>query len=299
MMEKEILLLTFKNKDKTLLIGTGQDIKITDIEGLISSDYKIHTKSSALQHGSIVTGTKVNERLIRVWFSIDTYNLTDELRQKLIHFFNPNDVINLKINYWHHQVQIDCLVQDFDEEEYTSFYDLLSFRLELKCPHPFFKSLDSFGKNIAENTANFYFPLAFAEVADTKHEKKKVFSFKTFSDVVTLQNDGDVDVGMIIELTAENGTVTNPKITNSETKQFIECIVEMQKGDVLIFNTNVGHKSIKLKRGDEITNVSNKINKQSTYFRLGLGQTKISYDASLNKTNLSVRIFFNPEYLGV
>ncbi|NCB34252.1 MAG: phage tail family protein, partial [Erysipelotrichia bacterium] len=70
---------------------------------------------------------------------------------------------------------------------------------------------------------------------------------------------------------------------------------DMAKGDEIIINTNVGHKTITM-NGDNIFKDKNKL---STFFQLTIGDNKISYDAAENYTNLDVRIYYTPQYLGV
>lgn len=292
------LVLIFENSLGTLTMGSNQDIKINYIDGLVASEYVIHTKESALLDGCLITGKQIKERTIKIIFTIDDYNLTAELRDKILRFFNPKISLNLKIKYWHKQAFIDCEVESLSEYEYENFNDLLSFEITLKCANPFFKSIDNFGKDIAESKPMFSYPLVYSKKGTRRHEINKIFSYKTFNDTVRLKNDGDVEIGLTIELIA-SGNVVKPKIINKLNNEFIELNFTMQRNDKIIISTISGNKKILLHRNNQITNISNNINKLSTYFQLKLDENVIGYTAESGKNNLAVIISFNKAYLGI
>ena len=119
--------------------------------------------------------------------------------------------------------------------------------------------------------------------------------YNTLSKEVLLNNKGDVPTGVEVHFIAKRGDVKNPKITLLSTGEFIEVIQDMKQGDVIVINTNVGHKGI-TKNG---VNIFKEKNKLSSFFQLTIGDNKIAYDALENYTNLDVRVYYTPKYLGV
>ena len=101
--------------------------------------------------------------------------------------------------------------------------------------------------------------------------------------------------GIVIQFTAARGAVKNPKITKLSTGEYLRVIVDMQKGDILIIDTNKGRKGVKL-NGEMI---SRRLDKLSTYFSIDGPDNIIQYDADENYTNLDVYLYYQSKYLGV
>lgn len=287
-MQDKYLLCTFESNGKKLQMGCGCPIKIVSISGIESTEYSIHTENNASEDGSSVYGKKVGDRRISLVFAIDDLKNTEIYRQQLIHFFNPKFSLKLILNYCYTQAQIECEVSSFNFTTQSSLWDYLEANLDLLCPYPYFSDLDNFGKNIAAITGQFAFPLILPPAG-------KIMGYKTLQQEVNLLNKGDVETGLEIRFTAKRGSVTNPRITNILTGEFIEVMKVMNRGDVITINTNSGKKRIDLNGN----NISKDINKLSTYFKIRIGDNLIRYEAEENYTNLDVTLFYSPKYLGV
>ncbi|MFV0550369.1 MAG: phage distal tail protein [Anaerorhabdus sp.] len=296
-MDTKYLLLTFDNGISTIKMGVGEGVKVVTVEGFEAPDYVIHTSSIATSDGSIVTGKKVDERVIQIVFAIDDINNTEIYRKQLQKFFNPKYTIKLKMNWCYNQAQIECEVEEFNWTTIESMWNYLEGNITLKCPFPYWSDLDNFGKNIAAITPMFTFPLTFINFIEGKDKilKQQIMGYNSLSKEVLLNNKGDVPTGVEVHFIAKRGDVKNPKITLLSTGEFIEVIQDMKQGDVIVINTNVGHKGI-TKNG---VNIFKEKNKLSSFFQLEIGDNKISYDAVENYTNLDVRVYYTPKYLGV
>ncbi len=298
-MDLRYLQIIMTNGENELKMGVGCPIKIVSMSGIESSEYSIHTTTSATEDGSSVTGKHVEARNINLVFGVDDFSNSVQHRRNLVRFFNPKNTIHLKINYCYSQVQINCEIASFKFSDQVTLWDILEGNLELLCPFPYFSDLDNFGKNIAAFTAQWAYPLTFSNVENDKHELHKIFGYKTFSNVAVLPNKGDVSTGVVIKLTATRGYVKNPIIKKESTNEFIEVFLEMEKGDVITIDTNSGKKEITYTHLGVTKKISNKINKQSTYFSINVGDNAIRYDAEVNYTNLDVHLYYTPKYLGV
>ncbi|MEG0165934.1 phage distal tail protein [Anaerorhabdus sp.] len=296
-MDTKYLLLTFENGVNTLKMGVGEAIKVVSVKGFEAPDYVIHTSSSATTDGTIVTGKKVDERMIDITFAIDDLINSEIYRRQVQKFFNPKNTIKLKMNWCYSQAQIECEVDEFNWTTIESMWEYLEGNLSLRCPYPYWSDLDNFGKNIAYITPMFTFPLAFINFTDQKEKilHQQIMGYNSLSKEVLLNNKGDVPTGVEVHFIAKRGDVKNPKITLLTTGEFIEVIQDMIQGDEIIINTNIGHKGI-TKNGENIFKEKNKL---SSFFQLEIGDNKISYDALENYTNLDVRVYYTPKYLGV
>lgn len=296
-MDKKYLLLTLENGQSTIKMGVGEVIKVVRVEGFESPDYVLHTTSIATADGTKITGKKVEERTIDITFAIDDINNTEVYRKQLQKFFNPKNTIKLKMNWCYSQAQIECEVEQFSWTSIESMWNYLEGNVTLKCPFPYWSDLDNFGKNIAAITPMFTFPLGMISFNESKgkHVAYQTMGYNSLSKEVLLNNKGDVPTGVEIHFIAKRGNVKNPKITLLSTGEFIEVIQDMQKNDVIVINTNVGYKGI-TKNG---INIFKEKNKLSSFFQLTIGDNKIAYDALENYTNLDVRVYYTPKYLGV
>ncbi len=75
----------------------------------------------------------------------------------------------------------------------------------------------------------------------------------------------------------------------------MRVMVDMEKGDVLTVNTNMGSQRIEL-NGE---NIFHKIDRNSRFFQINVGDNIVKYSAEENYTNLDVRLYYTPKYLGV
>ena len=295
-MENKYLHFTFSDGVNTLNMGCGETIKIVSFKGLESPLYTIHTSSNATQDGLITTGKKVNERIIDVVFGIDDVKEPSFYRRKIETFFNGKKRFTLKVAYIYNNAIIDFEVQEFYWTPAVTLWDTIEGNLVLMCPYPYWSDLDNFGKNIAAISSQFTFPLAIISFyGKGKSRPGKIMGYNALSKEVNLHNKGDVETGIEIRFVAKRGRIKNPKVTKLKTGEFIEIIIDMQMGDEIIVNTNAGKKSI-TKNG---VNIFKEKNKLSSFFQLAISDNKISYDALENYTNLDVKIFYTPKYLGV
>jgi hypothetical protein len=182
----------------------------------------------------------------------------------------------------------------------------LGILVDLICPDPYMLNVDNFGKNMANITPLFAFPwrALTAKVEDTTIYPETVrglllggmtTGYRTLHKEVVLANDGDVPTGVIIRFTATRGSVTNPKITNTATGEYMRVVVNMAEGDVLTIDTNERNQIITLNG----VNCYQKIDRRSTPFLLAVGDNYLEYDADENYTNLDVNLYYTPKYLGV
>ena len=183
----------------------------------------------------------------------------------------------------------------------------LKILVDLLCPDPYMLNVDNYGKNMANISALFAFPwrmlstrmtsgkLDYSDKARGMLLGGMTMGYRTLYKEVVLANDGDVPTGVQIQFVATRGPVTNPKITNTGTGQYMRVNVAMQQGDILLIDTNDRHQVITLNG----VNYYQHIDRKSEPFKLAVGDNYLEYDADENYTNLDVNLFYTPKYLGV
>lgn len=283
--------------------GEKQQFGITKITGLEASEYSISTSENALVDGSTVDGKRILKRPITINATArDTKNniLT---REQLIAFFNPKYTGKMTVDRNGKQRNIEFELEGFVISDEKTVDQEVSFVADLICPDPYFKNVDNFGQNMAGKTRLFAFPwrIAKQKYADVPAPYKYFgrpwmgMSYRTLKQEVSLSNDGDVETSVIIQFIASRGSVSNPKITNVKTGEYMRVVCEMAEGDVLEIDTDDRNQTIELNG----VNVYQKIDKRSQPFKLSKGDNYLEYDADRDYTNLDVKLFYTPLYLGV
>lgn len=291
---------------KTLRMGPNEDIDITKVTGLESSELELSTSDNALVDGASVDGKKIKPRPIHIEASFRSNKNNPENRAHVIQFFNPKYTGRALITNMGVSRNIEYELEGWTFGTTQNMDNKLRILVDLICPDPYMLNVDNFGKNMANISPLFAFPWRVLPVRATdklNYPPKArglmlggmTMGYRTLHKEVVLSNDGDVPTGVQTQFIATRGSVTNPKITNTGTGQFMRVKVVMQQGDVLLIDTNDRHQVITLNG----VNCYQRIDRQSEPFQLAVGDNYLEYDADGNYTNLDVNLFYTPKYLGV
>ncbi len=116
---------------------------------------------------------------------------------------------------------------------------------------------------------------------------------------ITVENDGDVETGLIFTLIAKDD-VSNPKIFDYLTGDFIGLTYNMQTGDEITIDTRKGHKTITLLRDGVESNIFNALMKNSKWLMLPASGSVYTYEVGTgDPADLTVRIAHYALYEGV
>nr|DAO40679.1 MAG TPA: tail protein [Caudoviricetes sp.] len=132
--------------------------------------------------------------------------------------------------------------------------------------------------------------------------RKKGISFGYISaeSIENVINQGDVDVGFVLKIDASKGEVTNPKLTNNNTGEFIELILQMSQGDKIEISTESGNKYAYLIRGSSRIDIFKYVTTASTMsMKLAKGRNNISITAKGNTVNMEAKITYSPRFLEI
>lgn len=305
-MTKNTITIELTCNGKTLLMGPGEDIDINAVTGLESSELEISTSDNALVDGASVDGKKIKPRAIHIEASFKSNKDNAANRAAVIKFFNPKYTGKALITCMGVSRNIEYELEGWTFKKTKNVDQKLGIIVDLLCPDPYMLNVDNFGKNMANITPLFAFPwMMLSRRASGKLDYNPkarglllggaAMGYRTLHKEVVLANDGDVSTGVQIQFIATRGEVTNPKITNTLTGQYMRVNIVMQQGDVLLIDTNERHQVITLNG----VNCYQKIDRKSEPFQLDVGDNYLEYDADVNYTNLDVNLFYTPKYLGV
>lgn len=277
--------MRFLRDDGMEFILGNEDWGILSLEGADSLETEIYTEADAMGEGEFITGEQVKSR--EIIFTADTRRL-DELpakRQAVMAFFNRKRTFKLYFSYRGVTRWIEGRLAAFKCPT-GNIHESVEVTGTLLCPEPYWKSVDEFGKDIANIIPSFGFPYM------SPVGKGFTVGYSEFSKEVHIYNDGDVETQIRAVITAKD-TVSIPAITKGTYGIYIN--VEMQAGDII--EIDFGERSVSMNGKNIIT----KLQKTSSLVNmvLEIGDNIISYSAEDGDTNMAVNVYYNKRYQGV
>lgn len=256
-----------------------------------------HSYKYVNQIGVSITSTSLKERSITVtgWIIADTEEEMDERKQFLNRYFDPRyDIDVMYKNYFLRFVPDNTVKYGTSEKENND--TIVQFQIKGTCADPLFSEINGSKETIAATIATFHFPLI---MSTNLYERGIVFGYRQPSLTAKVTNKGAVEVGMKIVFKAI-GELTNPRLIDVDTREFVAIEKSMVAGEEIIINTNVGEKSIQGKIGNEdYSNYFMYKDLDSTWLQLRLGDNLFRYDADSGLDNLEVYLYFYNKYLEV
>lgn len=256
-----------------------------------------HSYKYVNQIGVSITSTSLKERSITVtgWIIADTEEEMDERKQFLNRYFDPRYEIDVMYkNYFLRFVPDNTVKYGASEKENND--TIVQFQIKGTCADPLFSEINGSKETIAATIATFHFPLI---MSTNLYERGIVFGYRQPSLTAKVTNKGAVEVGMKIVFKAI-GELTNPRLIDVDTREFVAIEKSMVAGEEIVINTNVGEKSIKGKIGNEdYSNYFMYKDLDSTWLQLRLGDNLLRYDADSGLDNLEVYLYFYNKYLEV
>lgn len=264
---------------------------ITEMQGIDAPTFENFSESEAVSDGSIMTGSHVTGRSIRIKANVKNKSLNDVLRRLAIRFFNQKHSFKLYITYMGVERWIEGIIDGMSIPS-GNVYVQQTIDITFFCAKPYFNSVDNFGKNIAAVTPMFAFPYITTFPTEDKYIPV-LASYYNLARNVNISNDGDVEtfLQVVIRIT---GNVKNPMITKDETK-FVKVLGDYVVGDVInidMVNLDVTVNGIKS---------LHKLDKASSFTDCAItpGDNTIGFDADDGHDYMEVNVYYNKLYMGL
>lgn len=281
--------LTLKNNNKELEFNkAGGPFTIKKIDGLSPAKATINTNKIALLDGEKYNSSKVNMRQMIIAFSIDT----EAEKNRLLVYSVVRVSHSIEILYKSDLLDVfieghveSCSISHFAKKQIVT--------VSILCEFPYFKSAQEMINDLTSLVSLFHFPFASTATPEL------VMGYIDPMTSVVISNDGAVETGLIFELYARN-TISDPKIYNYQTNEFMKLNFTMQAGDLITINTERGEKSVTLLREGVEQNIFNYWDKDNTWLMLHPEGSAFVYEISSGLiSNLLVRIKHRNLYEGV
>ena len=249
--------LILENKaGQKLEFGYGKPFTVTEIQGLNPPSATINTSKLSLIDGEKFNSSKMNMRSLNVAFAIEVEAAKN--RTEVFKVLKSKQWVRFTYIGQYRQVYIDGYIQSIGIDYFAKKQIVTC---SILCPSSYFREAQEIVNEMGEIVSNFHFP--FSSTA----EPQLVFGYIRNEVGVTIENDSDLDCGLIIELYAR-ANLTNPKVYNYLTQEYIGLNISMQAGDLVILDTQQGHKTAKLIRSGVETSVFNNVIAGSTWLQL-------------------------------
>ncbi len=272
-----------------------EDILLSHIDGLGHPGATSQKSQGINQDGCNSEDSLLDPRIIKLQVTIKTKNREKlyELRRKIFRIINPKTYNQstgkrgeLLIYYTndYKKYRIYGKVEDsaeFNNRKKNHDKATISFY----CQDPYW--LDEKGQDIDIKSVNggLSFPLVL----------RNHFSLVSF--YKEIENKGDVESAVQIEYV---GPALNPKVTNETTGEYIQVNMEIDEKEKLVIDTREGKETVNLITPHETIDVYNKIDLNSTFFKLIVGKNLIKYSSDIEGAKDKVTIIdYTNKYVGV
>lgn len=260
---------------------------LVDIDGINPPKATINMSELALLDGAQFNSAKLQVRTINIAFAIQ-----DDVQRNRVNVYKTLRTKHpIKVTYESdtRNVHIDGYVETISVE-YTDNPQKVT--VTILCPYPYWSDAQAIVEDLSSIVGMFHFPFASTETPEI------VFGYIDTTASIEIENDGDIETGIVIELYASQ-EVSNPRIIDYETSEYIQLDYTMQAGDLITIDTRAGHKTATLLRNGVESSVFNAIARGSTWLQLAIGGSTYTYTTDGASTGLAVTIAHTNIYEGV
>lgn len=280
----------------TLDMVSTPDFILNSVDwGAVESTH--HSFKYVNQIGVYVTGTSLETRSVTIqgWVIAENESMMTIRKTTLNRFFNPQQAVDLFYKDYvlrflpNASIRYSTVIAENNEV-------ICKFKVEGYCPDPLFSEQVESKVAAASTQAMFHFPLIISETPNPPGGI--IFGLRQPSLIVTVTNNGAVDVGMKIIFRA-SGTLTNPSLIEVNTQKFFKVNKTMVAGEEITIDTIIGEKKIEGYLNGITSNYFKYRDLDSEWLQLKAGDNFFRYDADQNVGNLEVYIYYNNKYLEV
>lgn len=257
------------------LIGfdcTGLDVKI---------------RSYAARHGGYPERRRFAERELGLVFEIDADETeTEDIRRRIVTMMNPAQTCEIDAEIYGTRRKIDVIPCGEAVFLRDTMYDRPEVSLEFVAPDVFFRAAEPVEVVFRDPVPLLTNPLSFFAGAGMT-----TGIFRTTS-TAYLTNEGDADCGIVVEITADGGSILAPGISCGE--EFVKCPVTLADGDTLVIDTRDRLKNIYL-NGERYFS----FDRHSTFFSLPAGDNTVTVICDEGEEYIRAKIAYVPLYFGI
>lgn len=265
----EITPLLENGSDKTLILDLydpeSSGFAIKNVTGLGPVKASLTMSKYATKNGSKFQGSRQDTRSINLQLEFfDTLLTAEEIRHKSYRYFPIGKKVKVEITT---DTRVYITTGYVESNEPTIWgQDKEGTTVVMTCESPYFYSEQEIEYRLQKVNSAFHFPFS------SLVEPELLFGYLYSGNELEINNTGDVETGCIMEITALQD-ISNPLIYNLTKQSYFGVNINMDAGDKIIANTNVGAKGLYLKKGEDYYNIINNVKDGSSWFNLDPGKT--------------------------
>lgn len=281
-------------KNERLVLTNAENFALVNIDAQTQAQTDISSLTIGGIDGDVVNNIQAQPRSIVLDLRI--FADVENTKRLIFNIVKLKQKCTLEWEQENNVLDIEGYVESIEMPRWTN---ATTVQITLHCSQPFWENAEYIVKEISEAIDLHYFTdypndMLYFPQSGIPFGALDVMRKKTF------YNDGDVAVGLEIEILALE-TVTNPIITDEDGNYFGVGYgtgakkVTMVAGDVITINTNKNKKSVIM---NGTTSLLNKIKANSTWLQLSTGNNSYainSDDSSL--TNMTFSLKFKQKYI--
>ena len=276
------------NRGHSIELSNRLPFLLESVEGRGGVEANVQMQSAPYQDGSTYIDTLLSTRPLTLQVSLiaESRDELNHLRHRISNIFNPKlGVGQLIYKNGDTERTIEVVVDGspaFPVGDAKGKW-FQKTAINLIAPNPYWEGTEIENYKLEDFVGNFRFPFHFP------------VRFATRGDGRTLINKGDVPTPIKVEF---RGPVTNPKITNLTTGEFIRVNRAIPAGYILILDTSFGNKRVEIVAPDGVVqNAFHYIDLESTFFNLVVGENRFSFITEGGKPEVYVE--YKHKYLSV
>lgn len=272
---------------KEIEISKTSVYRLMAYEGIEAAEYQLSVSENAQIDGGYIDNQKIIPRSINISFVISDKKQTEDLRKYLISFLNPKHGGVLTVERNGVTRKINFVIDGRPRfEQANIIQDRLRVTIPMLCADPFFTDIENTVVEFKKFAPLLTFPFNSLEGVGITG------GVLTVNDVTTITNNGDVEVGIICEITAKGGNITNPKI--SCNGEYVKAIKVLEDESIMTIDTRKGSKNIQVDGVSEFI-----FDRTSIFFSLPVGANTILISADINGKYAKPKVEYSLKYMGV
>lgn len=260
---------------------------LTSIDGFTTVQSDLASVTVPFVDGDTLTNIQAQPRSVVLYLRLREAAKIETAKRYIFQYIKPKLQGTLQLEQDGRSIE---LVGTVEAIELPRFEQGCTMAVTLHCSQPYWQDINYIVAEISQIIDLHYFPIPEGGLAFPPDG----VPFGAYDDDLTrqLENEGDVETGMLITIIAL-GSVTNPKIYNTQTGEFIGITDTLQGNDAVTISTIKGQKTI-TKNG---VNIIDKIAAGSTFLQLDTGTNEFTIQADSGIDNVYFTLTFKQLYV--
>lgn len=237
--------------------------------------------------GDTLTNIQAQPRSVVLYLRIKDTAGVEAAKRYIMQYVKPKLAGTIRLEQDDRNIQLAGIVEAV---EMPRFGQGCTMAITLHCSQPYWQDVDYLVNEISKIINLHYFPIPEGGLAFPSEG----VPFGVYDEDLTqvLTNNGDVETGLVITIVA-SGAVTNPKIYNTLTGDYIGVNDTLAGNDEIVISTIKGQKTI-TKNG---VNIIDKIMQGSTFLQLATGLNEFTIQADSGIDNIYYELTYKQLYV--